>query len=129
MNYCTIEDLETTWRSLSDIEKERAEKLIVQISAELRVIADRHGVNLDEKVQNNEDYGLVVKSVTIDTISRVLNQNTSAEPLSQFSQAAGGYSISGTYLTAGGGTLILNRDLKRLGFKRQRLGVVDIWHS
>lgn len=127
MNYCTVQDIENTWRPLSETEIAKAENLIEQVSAELRVTAGRYGVDLETMVETDSDYALVVKSVCIDTVGRVLNQNPTNEPLSQFSQSAGGYSISGTYLTAGGGTLILSRDLRRLGLRRQSLIPIDIY--
>ena len=48
----------------------------------------------------------------------------------QESQAAIGYSWSGTYAVPGGGiaNCIMRNDLKRLGLKRQRFGVIE-WYG
>jgi len=54
---------------------------------------------------------------------------TDGEPLSQFSQSALGYTVSGTYLTPGGGIFIKNSELQRLGLKRQRYGVIDFYET
>ena len=69
----------------------------------------------------------VAKLVTVDIVSRVLRQNQNGEPMSQESQSALGYAWSGTYAVPGGGiaNAIMNNDLKRLGLKRQKIGVIE----
>ena len=52
--------------------------------------------------------------------------------MTQYSQSALGYSVSGTYLVPGGGIFIKNTELKILGLKNQRYGVIefyDKWHN
>ena len=68
----------------------------------------------------------VLVSVVVDVIGRTLNTSTTAEPMSQYSQSALGYSMSGTYLVPGGGLFIKNSELRRLGIVRQRWGCVDM---
>ena len=126
-NYCTVDDIVETWRPLSEEEINKAKRLISQVSAEIRVTAKRYGRDIENMVLEDQDYALVVQSVTIDTVMRTLNTSTTAEPLTQFSQSAGGYTISGTYSNVGGGTLLLNKDLKRLGLKQQMFTGVDIY--
>ena len=53
--------------------------------------------------------------------------STNQEPMTQFSQSAMGYTVSGTYLVAGGGLFIKKSELASLGLKRQRMGVLDIY--
>ncbi|MGJ1079112.1 Gp19/Gp15/Gp42 family protein, partial [Enterococcus faecium] len=74
-------------------------------------------------------YGSVVKLVTVDIIIRVLRQSQDGDPMSQESQTALGYTWSGTYAIPGGGIAgaIMRNDLKRLGLRRQRYGVMDLW--
>jgi hypothetical protein len=57
-----------------------------------------------------------------------MRQSSTGEPMSQESQAALGYSWSGTYAIPGGGIAqaIMKNDLKRLGLRRQRMGVIDL---
>ena len=45
------------------------------------------------------------------------------------SQSALGYSVSGTYAVPGGGigNAIMDRDLKRLGLKRPRIGAIELY--
>ena len=47
--------------------------------------------------------------------------------MTQFAESALGYSVSGSYLVPGGGLFIKDSELKRLGLKKQRYGVIDIY--
>ena len=53
--------------------------------------------------------------------------STTSEPMSQMSQSAGGYSVSGTYLIPGGGLFIKKSALARVGLKWQKLKAIDPW--
>ena len=68
-----------------------------------------------------------VKSVTVDVVARTLMTSTNSEPMSQMSQSALGYSVSGTYLVPGGGLFIKKSELARLGLRRQRMGVIELY--
>lgn len=128
-DFLTIDDLELLWRPLSSTEKKRANALIEMVSDVLREEAYKYGKDLDEMVERRNSYKSVLKSVMSDIISRMLLTSTEDEPLSQFSQSALGYSVSGTYLVPGGGLFIKNSELKRLGLKRQRYGVIDFYEN
>ena len=123
--FATIEDVVNLWRKLTNDEEERAEYLLPVISDNLRVEAEKVRKNLDEMVENSPSLRNVAKSVVVDILARTLMTSTDSEPLSQFTQSAGGYSISGTYLIPGGGLYIKKSELARLGIRRQRLGVID----
>jgi hypothetical protein len=69
----------------------------------------------------------VLKSVTVDIVTRTLLTSTDDEPMAQTSESALGYSWSGTYLVPGGGLFIKNTELSRLGLRRQRYGVIDFY--
>jgi hypothetical protein len=69
----------------------------------------------------------VVKSVTVDIISRTLLTSTTNEPAIQTSESALGYSQSTTFLVPGGGLFIKNTELARLGLRKQRYGVIDFY--
>lgn len=125
--YATVADLEAYWRPMTQSEQDRADILLENVSSEIRVYAKRLGIDFDIAVSLDADLNTVTKSVVMDTVARILNQSTTDEAVSQYSQAAMGYSVSGTYLVPGGGSLVLNRDLKRLGLKRQRFGAVEIY--
>ena len=125
--FATLEDLGLLWRPLKDEEKPRAEALLGVVSDSLRMEADKAGRDLDAMIAAKPALATVVKSVTVDVVARVLMTSTEQEPLSQFTQTAGPYTASGTYLVPGGGIFIKKSELARLGLRRQRMGVLDIY--
>jgi len=126
--YATVDELSSYWRTMTADEQTRAKVLLDSVSSELRIIANSVGKDLDALIADSEDYGTLVKSVVMDTVARILNQSTTGEAMSQISESAMGYTQSGTYLVPGGGTTILNRDLKRLKLKKQQVSSVEIWN-
>ena len=48
----------------------------------------------------------VFVSVVVDVVARTLMTSTDSEPMTQYSQSALGYSVSGSFLNAGGGLFI-----------------------
>lgn len=112
-------------------ESDRVEALLELVSDALRVEAKKVGKDLDEMVNADPAYASVVKLVTVDVVARVMRQSMEGEPMSQESQSALGYSWSGTYAVPGGGIsgAIMRNDLKRLGLRRQRIGVYEIWDA
>lgn len=126
-NFATVEELEVLWRTLKFDERKRAEALLEVVSNNLRVEARKIGKDLDIMVSEDYSYASVVKSVTVDVVARTLMTSTNQEPMTQFSESALGYSVSGSYLVPGGGLFIKDSELKRLGLKKQRYGVIDIY--
>lgn len=127
MTFATVDDMTLLWRTMTLAEKERAEALLEIVSDSLRVEASKVGKDLDSMIENNKAYASVVKSVTVDVVARTLMTSTNSEPMSQMSQSALGYTVSGTYLVPGGGLFIKKSELARLGLKRQRIGVIDLY--
>ena len=127
MNYATVDDMNKLWRPLTAQEQERATALLEVVSASLRAEATKVGKNLDDMIESNADLAIVAKSVTVDVVARTLMTSTDQEPMTQMSQSAGGYSVSGTYLVPGGGLFIKKTELARLGLRRQRIGVMEIY--
>ncbi len=123
--YATVDDLSALWRPLTGTEQARATALLEVVSASLRSEASRRGVDLDARCAADADLALVAKSVAVDVAARALMTSTSAEPLTQFTQTAGGYSASGTFLVPGGGLFIKRSELARLGLCRQKVGVIE----
>ena len=123
----TVEDLETLWRSLKFDERKRAEALLKIVSDSLREEAKKVSKDLDKMVIETPSYQSVVKSVTVDVVARTLMTSTDQEPMTQMAESAMGYSFSGSYLVPGGGLFIKESELKRLGFKKQRYGVIDLY--
>ena len=126
-NYATVDDLIQLWRPLQPDEQERAAALLGIVSASLRQEADKVGRDLDSMVALSADLAQVARSVTVDVVARTLMTSTSQEPMTQFTQSAGGYSASGTFLVPGGGLFIKKSELARLGLRRQRYGAIDFY--
>lgn len=126
-DFATVEDLETLWRLLKSDERKRAEALLKIVSDSLRVEAKKVGKDLDVLVAEDSSFASVVKSVTVDVVARTLMTSTEQEPMTQFAESALGYSVSGSYLVPGGGLFIKDSELKRLGLKKQRFGVMEIY--
>lgn len=129
-DFATLEDVAAlTGKVYSESEQARLTALLADISNALRFEAEKVGKDIDEMIVKSEAYASVVKIVTVDVAVRVLRQNLDTEPMTQESQAALGYSWSGTYAIPGGGIsgAIMRNDLKRLGLRRQRYGSIDLW--
>lgn len=128
-DFATVDELQKLWRNLKHDEQERAKALLKIVSDSLRVEARKVGKDLDKLVEADSDYANVVKSVTVDIVARTLMTATDQEPMTQISESALGYSWSGSYLVPGGGLFIKDSELKRLGLKRQRFGVMEIYDT
>lgn len=126
-NFATVDDLKKLWRTLKFDEEKRAEALLEVVSHSLRVEARKIGKDLDILVSEDSSYASVLKSVTVDVVARTLMTSTEQEPMTQFAESALGYSVSGSFLVPGGGLFIKDSELKRLGLKKQRYGVIDIY--
>lgn len=123
--YATLVDLANLWRPLSEEEYERAKALLPVISDCLRFEAQKVGKDLDKMIAENGILKNIATSITVDVAARTLLTSTTSEPMVQTSEAALGYSFSGTYLVPGGGLFIKDTELARLGLKKQRYGVID----
>lgn len=124
-DFATIDDLRTLWRSLQPDEVARAESLLPVVSNRLRLEAMKVGKDMDKMIAESKVYADVVRSVTVDIIARTLMTSTNKEPMTQYSESALGYSVSGTFLTPGGGLFIKRDELKALGLRKQRRGVIE----
>lgn len=127
--FATVADITALWRPLSEAEKERAEALLPVVSDSLRQEAMKVGKDLDQMLADGEVLENVLRSVVVDVVARTLMTSTDSEPMTQFSESALGYSASGTFLVPGGGLFIKSSELARLGLKRQKYGVIDLWQS
>jgi hypothetical protein len=126
-SFATTDDLAALWRPLTAEETARAEALLPVISDALREHARRAGKDLDESIAASAPYANVVKLVTVNVLSRTLLTSTSGDLISQASQTTGPYTVSNTYANPTRDVLIYQNDLKELGLKRQRYGVVDFY--
>ena len=127
--FATLADVLTiSGTTYTQAEQERITALLPLVSDALRYEAIKVGKDLDE-MAGDTVYANTLKLVTCDIVIRAMRQTSTGDPMSQESQSALGYSWSGTYAIPGGGIAqaIMNNDLKRLGLKRQRMGVIDLW--
>lgn len=128
MNYATINDLETVWRELTDGEKRIAEELITVVSAEIRRRAADTGRDFDKMIEADPDLLIIARSVVCDVVKRSINDlKMDAPAMSQMTESAMGYSFTGTFLAAGGGVFMKRSELARLGLKRPRVGVINVF--
>ena len=125
--YATVDDVCQLWRNMTTEETNKAGYLLQVVSAGLREEAKKVGKDLDKMIEADEDLGIVAKSVTVDVVARTLMTSTNQEPMTQMTESALGYSVSGTFLTPGGGLFIKKSELARLGLKRQRFGVMELY--
>lgn len=126
-SFATLEDVIRLWRALTPEETERTRALLPVVSDALRWEAKRVHKDLDRMIDENPVFFRVVQSVTVDVIARTLMTSTNQEPMTQASESALGYSVSGTFLVPGGGLFIKNAELARLGLKNQRYGALDFY--
>ena len=125
--FASVDDLEILWRKVEIHELCRSEELLRTVSHVLRVEAKKVKKDLDLLVKQDESYSYLVKSVVVDIVARTLMTSTNQEPMTQYSESALGYSVSGSFLVPGGGLFIKDSELKRLGLKKQRYGVIDFY--
>ena len=125
-DFATLNDMISLWREMTPQEAERAEKLLPIVCDSLRMEADKVEKDLDAMIAEKPFLANVAKSVTVDVVARTLMTSTDQEPMTQTSQSALGYSVSGTFLVPGGGLFIKKSELARLGLRRQRYGMVDM---
>ena len=125
--FASVDDLEILWRKVEIHELCRSEELLRTVSHVLRVEAKKVKKDLDLLVKQDESYSHLVKSVVVDIVARTLMTSTNQEPMTQYSESALGYSGSGSFLVPGGGLFLKDSELKRLGLKKQRYGVIDFY--
>ena len=129
VEYATVADvIATTGINYTTAEQQRIAVLIPQVSAVICNEAHKVGMDIDVMISEDDIYAEVVKTVCVDVVSRIMRQSSTGEPMSQESQSALGYSWSGTYAVPGGGVAmsLMNNELKRLGIKRQKYGVMEL---
>lgn len=126
-DYATVADIQTLKRELSAEEQSRAEALITVISAQIRTEAVKAGRKFEDMLAANPDLVEVAKAVVVDAVMRELNTPGNQLPATSYSEAAGGVSQSYSLPNASGSIKLWPSDLKALGIRRQKIGVVPLW--
>lgn len=129
-DYATVQDIVDRYRALSQSEQTRAAVLISDVCNHIRFEASRENKDYDALVAADTNLASVAKQVTCDVVYRILRQSIDGDPMTQESQAANGYSWSGTYTIPGGGitNAFLRKDWAALGLHTQKYGVIE-WYG
>lgn len=107
---------------------ERIKDILPACTAALRQYAKQAGIDLDKAVKEDDDISLLTRKAVVDSSFNYLNSLKNNDPLmTQFSQAAGGYSFSGTFANVGGGFYFPKSVLRTLGISRQRITTLEVW--
>lgn len=124
----TVDDLIARWRPLSNDEISKATTFISDCENALHVYAYDRGFNLDAMLEEYEPREELYTAIVCDVVKREMTSLSDEGPAtSQYSQSVNGYSISGTYLSPGGGLFIKNSELKMLGLLCQRVRKVELY--
>lgn len=126
MNFASVDDVIAMYRPLTASEEEKVETLIPIASDLIRQEAILVGKNIEQMLEDGVLLQNTLKSVTIDIIKRMLVQTDESINMTQMSQAALGYSVSGTFVSQAGGMYLLQNEKKRLGLTRQHLGIIEL---
>lgn len=127
-NFATTDDLIQRWRPLTSDEIAQADTLLTDVSNALRVYAYDRGLDIDEMFEVYPARKALAVAITCDVTRREMQSLTDNSPaMSQMSQSALGYSVSGTFLSPGGGLFIKNAELRLLGLLRQKVKGVDLY--
>lgn len=122
----TTNDLIVRWRTMTADELAQAEVLIEDYEAELHLYAKGKGYDLDTMLED-PNYKRVFVSVVCSAVAEQMANTLDSPVMSQMSQSALGYSVSGTFLNPGGGLFIRNNLLKQLGLLKQKVKAVQMY--
>lgn len=123
----TIGQVESLFRPLDESEKKKAEALIPVVIASLKQEARNSGQDLEQMITDGDLFFEVFLSVVVDVVGRTLLTSTHDEPMTQMSQSALGYTVSGSFLVPGGGLFIKKSELRRLGLRKQKIRMVSLY--
>jgi len=127
-DYAAVSDITALGVTLTPQQEDAAEVLITQSSAKLRLTAKKYGKDIDTLIAADDDFGIAVKNVIVQSVIRALNNITNDSPAAvQATQSALGYSASMTYLNAGQSLYFLRNELKDLGLMQQTYGALEVY--
>lgn len=127
-SYATTDDVIAYRGPMAAGELERMDTILEACSAELRLLAKRHDKDLDSMIEADEDIHIAIIKGVVDASVNYLFSTENKEPImTQFSQAAGGYSISGTLGNPGGVFYFPKKFLKDIGLGSQKVGSIEVF--
>ena len=116
--FATITDLQSRWRALSDIEKTRAETLLIDASVIIATMCAQSSITIDT---TDELQTMTLEAITCEMVKRAMLSPIDKAPMSNYSQTAGSYSESGTFVNPTGDLYLTSSEKKRLGIGKQHM--------
>jgi len=126
-DFATVSDIINLKRDLTNEEATRAEYLITHVSNIIRYEGERVGKDVDALIEASTAYASVVKSVVVGVVLRDLDTPAGQLPTTQQTETTGSLSLSFSMPNASDTIRLWPSDLKLLGFKKQRYGVLEMW--
>ena len=127
-SYATTDDVIAYKGAITADMTTRLPQILEACSAELRLIAKRQGKDLDQMIADDEDVAIAVTKGVVDSSVNYYISSENKEPImTQFSQAAGGYSFSGTLANAGGAFYFPKKFLRDIGLATQMVGTIEVF--
>lgn len=106
----------------------RLTEILPSCSASLRRYATMAGIDLNALVEDDEDVKELTKKAVVDASFYYLSSLSQNETLlSQFTQSAGGYSLTGTLANVGGGFYFPKSVLRTLGIVRPKVSSFEVF--
>lgn len=128
ISYATTDDVIAYKGAMTADALTRMGKLLEACSAELRLVAKRQGKDLNAMIKADEDVSVAVTKGVVDAAVNYYYSSENKEPImTQFSQAAGGYSFSGTLANAGGAFYFPKKFLKDIGLGVQKVSTIEVF--
>lgn len=128
ISYATTDDVIAYKGSITADMTTRLPKILEACSAELRLIAKKQNKDLDEMIAADDDISIAVTKGVVDASCNYYYSSENKEPImTQFSQAAGGYSISGTLANAGGAFYFPKKFLRDIGLATQKVSTIEVF--
>ena len=116
--FATITDLQSRWRALSDIEKTRAETLLMDASVIIATMCAQSSIKIDTA---DELQAMTLEAITCEMVKRAMLSPIDQAPMINYSQTAGSYSESGTFVNPTGDLYLTSSEKKRLGIGKQHM--------
>lgn len=124
--YADHEDLAEFWKTLTEAEDTRADKLLSLASNRLRTIANQQSKVLDDLVNADPAYFQTVQWVVMEATKRAMLTPTDAPPANSIQQTAGPYSENITFTNPAGDLWFKKSELHDLGlYGNQKLGSIS----
>lgn len=119
--YATLEDLQSRWRLLSSDEQQRATTLLSDAAVKVALACKQSGVAIDAADELQSE---ALKSINCEMVKRAMMSPIDMPPMSSFSQTAGSYSESQTYVNPTGDLYMTLGEKKMLGIGTQKMGSI-----